>query len=138
MPGGIGGPGKLNTRCGGGSPGTRMVGPPGSYHSEAFLMPGSVRCPHCGHVLFAIELPLTSAVQASDVRQPDAPLLLGVPEAARLLGVLRSAIYEGIGPDRAMAYNGGSYKASSSSVGGWKIPRYRSMWLSVIARPSLA
>ena len=40
--------------------------------------------------------------------------------------------------DRVLAYKGGSYKANSSSVGGWKMPRYSSMWLSVIARPPLA
>ena len=41
-------------------------------------------------------------------------------------------------PPTSLAYNGGSYKANSSSVGGWKMPRYSSMWLSVIARPPLA
>jgi len=37
-------------------------------------MSGSVRCPNCGHVLFAIELPVASSVQAGDVSPPDAPL----------------------------------------------------------------
>jgi hypothetical protein len=57
-------------------------------------MSGSVRCPHCGHVLFAIELPISPPVQARDVSPPDALLLLRVPEAARLLGVSRSRMYE--------------------------------------------
>jgi len=44
--------------------------------------------------LFAIELPITSAVQARDASPPDAPLLLRVVDAAKLLGVSRSAMYE--------------------------------------------
>jgi hypothetical protein len=57
-------------------------------------MSGSVRCPQCGHLLFAIELPIAPSVQARDVSPPDAPLLLRVAEAARLLGVSRSAMYQ--------------------------------------------
>lgn len=53
-------------------------------------MSGSVRCPRCGHVLFALEVPITSAVQSRDLSPPDAPLLLRVSEAAKLLGVSRS------------------------------------------------
>ena len=60
-------------------------------------MPGSVNCPQCDHVLFVIDPPLASSVQASAVSQPDAPLLLRVAEAARLLGVSRSRMYELIG-----------------------------------------
>jgi excisionase family DNA binding protein len=63
-------------------------------HSLEASMSGTVSCPKCGHVLFAIELPIASAVKTRDVSQPDAPLLLRVPEAARLLGVSRSAMYE--------------------------------------------
>jgi hypothetical protein len=61
--------------------------------SEAIFMSGSLSCPQCGNVLFTIELPISSAVQAKDVSPPHAPLLLRVPEAARLLGVSRSAMY---------------------------------------------
>ena len=57
-------------------------------------MSGSVNCPQCGHVLFTIELPVAPGVQVRDVSQPDAPLLLRVSEAARLLSVSRSAMYE--------------------------------------------
>jgi hypothetical protein len=57
-------------------------------------MSGSIRCPQCGHVLFAIELPIGSSVQASDVSQPQVPLLLGVVEAAKLLNVSRSSMYQ--------------------------------------------
>ncbi len=39
-------------------------------------MSGTVNCPQCGHVLFAIDLPIASAVPARTVSQPDAPLLL--------------------------------------------------------------
>ena len=45
-------------------------------------------------VVFAIELPVTPAVQARDVSQPDAPLLVRVSEAAKLLNVSRSAMYQ--------------------------------------------
>jgi excisionase family DNA binding protein len=56
-------------------------------------MPATIRCPLCGHVLFALELPITSSVPARDVSPPDASLLLLVGEAARLVGVSRSAMY---------------------------------------------
>ena len=55
-------------------------------------MSGSVSCPQCGHVLFAIELQITQSVQARTASPPDASLVLRVAEAARLLGV--SALYE--------------------------------------------
>jgi len=45
---------------------------------------GTVRCPNCGHVQFAIELPVAQSVQARDASSPDAPLLLRVSEAARI------------------------------------------------------
>jgi hypothetical protein len=45
-------------------------------------MSGTVSCPPCGHVLFAIELPIALPVQARDVSPPDAPLLLRVAEKA--------------------------------------------------------
>ena len=48
-------------------------------------MSGSVRCPECGHVLFAIELAVAPTVPARELNQPDAPLLLRVSEAAKLL-----------------------------------------------------
>jgi hypothetical protein len=57
-------------------------------------MSGSVHCAHCGHVLFAIKLPIAAVEQARDGSPPDAPLLLRVAEAAQLLNVSRSAMYE--------------------------------------------
>jgi excisionase family DNA binding protein len=57
-------------------------------------MSGTLRCPQCGHVLFAIEMPVSSPVPPMDVSPPDAPLLLRVSEAAKLLGVSRSKTYE--------------------------------------------
>jgi hypothetical protein len=42
-------------------------------------MSGSVRCPQCGHVLFAIELPVALAVQAWDA---EASLLVRVRQSA--------------------------------------------------------
>jgi excisionase family DNA binding protein len=55
-------------------------------------MSGSISCPHCGHVLFAIEI--APSVQARDVNLPEAPLLLRVGEAAQTLNVSRSAMYQ--------------------------------------------
>jgi len=57
-------------------------------------MSGSVLCPHCGHALFTIDLAIALPAQSRDVSPPDAPLLLRVSEAAQLLGVSRSAMYE--------------------------------------------
>jgi excisionase family DNA binding protein len=53
----------------------------------------SVRCPACGHRLFAIDgLPDPEAPPtASSIRDP---LLLRVAEAANLLGVSRSTMYQ--------------------------------------------
>ncbi len=46
------------------------------------------------HVVFAIELPIALPAQSRDVSPPDAPLLLRMPEPAKLLGVSRSAWYQ--------------------------------------------
>jgi len=72
-------------------------------------MSGSVNCPQCGHVLFAIELPIASAVQTREVSQPEAPLLLRVAEAARLLGVSLSSARTGAaaGHDASAGLRGG-------------------------------
>jgi hypothetical protein len=64
-------------------------------------MSGTVNCPRCGHLLFAIELPIASSVQTRDVRQPEPPLLMRVAEAGRLLGGSRSAMYQLIYRGRA-------------------------------------
>ncbi|TMB82715.1 MAG: hypothetical protein E6J39_08125 [Chloroflexi bacterium] len=55
-------------------------------------MSGSVSCPRCGPVVFAIELPTASAVQARDVSPPDAPLLLRVAQAARWRSCVRLSL----------------------------------------------
>ena len=62
---------------------------------EVFFMPGSIRCPQCGHVLFAIDAPI--APSASPPPSPEVPLLLRMTEAARLLGVSRSTMYQIVG-----------------------------------------
>lgn len=54
-------------------------------------MSGSGRCPSCGDVLVAIELPVTHSVPVRDVSPPDAPLLSRVPESVWLLGLNRVA-----------------------------------------------
>ena len=59
-------------------------------------MSGSVRCPQCGHVLFAIDASLGASASMGPA-PPDAPLLLRIPEAARLVGVSRSTMYQLIG-----------------------------------------
>jgi excisionase family DNA binding protein len=55
---------------------------------------GSVRCPHCNHVLFTVELPANPTTGHSERPEPGTPLLLRVPEAARLLSVSRSTLYQ--------------------------------------------
>jgi len=57
------------------------------------MPPTSIRCPACGHALLTIDLPQIPHAQAltpTPRAQADAPLLLRIPEAARLLGVSRS------------------------------------------------
>jgi hypothetical protein len=61
-----------------------------------------------GHILFAIELPVASVVQARDVQPPNAPLLVRVAEAARGLGVSRS---ENVPAGRVRAGTGGQTRA---------------------------
>jgi excisionase family DNA binding protein len=59
-------------------------------------MPSSVRCPTCGHVLATVDLPSASVQATAMSRQPggDVPLLLRIPDAARLLSVSRSTMYQ--------------------------------------------
>ena len=55
---------------------------------------GSIRCPHCNHVLFSVD-PLTDVAPTSAAPPASsATLLLRVTEAARLLGVSRSTLYQ--------------------------------------------
>ena len=65
-------------------------------------MPGSaVRCPSCGHALFTIDEP-TWPLRPSPEPQPPArgapepagPLLLRVAEAAEVLAISRSSLYQ--------------------------------------------
>jgi excisionase family DNA binding protein len=61
-------------------------------------MPSAVRCPSCGYALFTIDnppSPVPMPAQASvAVPVPNAPLLLRVPEAAELLRISRSTLYQ--------------------------------------------
>lgn len=57
----------------------------------------SVRCPNCGHALLTVDLPgafQCHAMASSSRPREDAPLLLRIPEAARLLGVSRTTMYQ--------------------------------------------
>ena len=55
----------------------------------------AVRCPACGHALFAVdEAAWPVRVAAPSPAAPDAPLLLSVTRAAALLGVSRSTLYQ--------------------------------------------
>lgn len=55
---------------------------------------GSIRCPHCHHVLFAFEPQSGLATVPATSPDPSAALLLRVTEAARLLGVSRTTLYQ--------------------------------------------
>jgi len=64
-------------------------------------MPGSaVRCPSCGHALFTVDEPgwATRApgigLEARDEPAPAGRLLLRVAEAAELLSISRSSLYQ--------------------------------------------
>lgn len=58
----------------------------------------AVRCPACGHALFALDEPAWPARVATpssvDTGATTGPLLLRVTEAAALLGVSRSSLYQ--------------------------------------------
>jgi excisionase family DNA binding protein len=83
-------------------------------------MSGSVRCPQCGHLLFAIELPIGSGVQAREVSQPQAPLLLRAGEAAQLLNVSRSAMYELVASGQVPVIRlGPSVRVVRKELEGW-------------------
>jgi len=56
--------------------------------------PTSLRCPACGHELLTIDLPQAQLTGQAPSPRADSPLLLRIPEAARLLGVSRSTMYE--------------------------------------------
>lgn len=56
-------------------------------------MPAAIRCPSCGHALVTLDLP-EPFLPATEPQSSSAPLLLRVSEAARLLGVSRSTMYQ--------------------------------------------
>jgi len=58
------------------------------------MPPAELRCPSCSHILLTIDLPQARAVAPPAGRQPDEPLLLRISEAARLLTVSRSTMYQ--------------------------------------------
>lgn len=53
---------------------------------------GMIRCPNCGHPLASVDLPPAEA--AIPKEDPGAPILLRGQEAARLLSVSRSTVYQ--------------------------------------------
>lgn len=58
----------------------------------------TIRCPNCGHRLATIDLPLpTTSVPTGN---PDVPVLLRVADAARLLSVSRTSMYQLIASGR--------------------------------------
>ena len=59
-------------------------------------MPGpAVRCPACGHALFTVDEPAWPArAQARGEPEPVGPLLLRVAEAAEVLAISRSSLYQ--------------------------------------------
>ena len=67
-------------------------------------MPGhAVRCPACGHALFVVDAgapPVFQPAPATPARNDLGPLVLRVTEAAALLGLSRSTLYQLIGSGR--------------------------------------
>ena len=57
-------------------------------------MTPTIRCPNCGHALATFDLPAVAAVVASPYGSTDVPILLRVTDAARLLSVSRTSIYQ--------------------------------------------
>lgn len=61
------------------------------------MPPAMVRCPNCGHALVTVDLPTMPQLQALAPARPprdDAPLLLRIPEAAKLLSISRTTLYQ--------------------------------------------
>jgi len=61
------------------------------------MPPTAVRCPACGHALVTVDLPNMPQLQAlAPAPQPreDAPLLLRIYEATRILGISRTTMYQ--------------------------------------------
>jgi excisionase family DNA binding protein len=54
----------------------------------------SVRCPACGHLLVSVELPQGPPVAPPSSRLPDSPILVRMSEAAKLLSISRSTMYQ--------------------------------------------
>jgi excisionase family DNA binding protein len=61
-------------------------------------MSSAVRCPSCGHALFTIDSPLSPdqkpRAELGTASASGAPLLLRISEAADLLRMSRSAVYQ--------------------------------------------
>ena len=58
-------------------------------------MTGSVSCPNCGHALLSIQMEHHESVLAArPCTDPEIPVLLRIPDAARLLDVSRSTVYQ--------------------------------------------
>jgi excisionase family DNA binding protein len=61
------------------------------------MPPALVRCPNCGHALVTVDVPTLPGLQAAPPAprsRDDVPLLLRIPEAARLLGIGRTTMYQ--------------------------------------------
>jgi excisionase family DNA binding protein len=54
----------------------------------------AIRCPNCGHLLGTLDLPAPLMSGRVSSGEPDKPLLLRVADAARLLSVSRSTMYQ--------------------------------------------
>lgn len=60
----------------------------------------ALRCPNCGHALATLDLDIPSAVRTTRAGDPESPILLRVGEAARLLGISRTGMYQVIATGR--------------------------------------
>ncbi len=81
--------------------------------SSSAALPGRAACPACGHTLFTVALPAAPAALVGDAgahpQRGPGPVLLRIAEAARLIGVSRTAMYQLVaanevpgGSDRAL------------------------------------
>lgn len=82
----------------------------------------TIRCPSCGYPLASIEPPAPTIAPATSDRQPGEPLLLRIPENARLLGVSRTTAYQLVTRGRAPggADRAGEAGSRGRSWSGWR------------------
>lgn len=92
--------------------------------SSAAVLPGRVACPACGHALFTVALPAAAAAPVGDAMAHSqgvpGPLLLRIAEAARLLGISRTAMYQLVAANGVPVVRiGRSIRVVRAGLDGW-------------------